>query len=292
MQAVSTVVTNLAEYNALAAQWPAQTVALVPTMGALHDGHMALIRRAKDFADRVVVSIFVNPLQFGPQEDLNRYPRPLEQDLAICASLGVDAVFTPSPEMLYPEGLHNVTTVTPPDSLTDRFCGEFRPGHFTGVATVVLKLFNLLRPQMAVFGEKDAQQLMVIRKMVQDLHLPVEIVPHPTVREASGLALSSRNRFLQTPQEQEAALCLYQILTQAREVARTSAHPPDAHATLQAISETVLAPWRDKGVQIELQYLDAVHQDSFAPAEQLQPGVKMLIAAYVNAVRLIDNMDI
>lgn len=295
MHVASPVVSSEAEYNALYTQWAGQTVALVPTMGALHEGHMALIRRAKALADRVVVSIFVNPLQFGPQEDLNRYPRPLEQDLAICESRGVDAVFTPTSETLYPEGLENVTRVIPPESLTDRFCGAFRPGHFTGVATVVLKLFNLLRPQMAVFGEKDAQQLMVIQKMVKDLHLPVEIVPQPTVREASGLALSSRNRYLQSHEEQQAALSLYQILTRIQEAVQQSSTPLDARATLREISAAVLAPWQNSangGVQVQLQYLDAVDKNTFAPASQLLPGVKVLIAAHVNQVRLIDNIDL
>ena len=160
------VISTAAEYDAIYQQWQGRQVALVPTMGALHEGHLALIRLARQVADVVVVSIFVNPLQFGPQEDLSQYPRPLGQDLALCRELGVDAVFTPSVAVLYPEGMDNVTTVVPPARLTERFCGEFRPGHFTGVATVVLKLFNLLRPQVAVFGEKDAQQLMVIRQMV------------------------------------------------------------------------------------------------------------------------------
>jgi pantoate--beta-alanine ligase len=295
MQVVSPVVSSEADYNALYSQWAGQTVALVPTMGALHEGHMALIRRAKTLAERVVVSIFVNPLQFGPQEDLSRYPRPLAQDLAICESLGVDAVFTPAPETLYPEGLENVTRIIPPESLTDRFCGVFRPGHFTGVATVVLKLFNLLRPQFAVFGEKDAQQLMVIQKMVKDLHLPVEIVPQPTIREANGLALSSRNRFLQSPEEQQAALSLYQILTRVQKAVRQSSTPLEAQATLEKMSADVLATWKtqpDSGVQVQLQYLDAVDKSSFAPAQQLKPGIKVLIAAYVNQVRLIDNIDL
>lgn len=286
------VVSTSAEYNALYPQWAGERVALVPTMGALHEGHMALIRRAKTLAERVVVSIFVNPLQFGPQEDLNHYPRPLEQDLAICQSLGVDAVFTPSVNTLYPEGLENVTTVTPPVFLTDRFCGAFRPGHFTGVATVVLKLFNLIRPNLAVFGEKDAQQLMVIQKMVKDLHLPVTIIPQPTIREASGLALSSRNRYLQTEPEQQAALSLSQILNRAHEMTKQSSSPLPAKATLQRISEEILSPWKNSAVNIQLQYLEAVHQSNFAPAEQLQPGVKILIAIYVNNVRLIDNIDL
>jgi pantoate--beta-alanine ligase len=286
------VVSTAADYNALYSQWTGQTVALVPTMGALHEGHMALIRRARELADIVVVSIFVNPLQFGPKEDLNSYPRPLEQDVAICQSLGVNAIFTPTVETLYPEGPENVTTVVPPPFLTERFCGLFRPGHFTGVATVVLKLLNLLRPQVAIFGEKDAQQLMVIQKMVRDLHLPVEIIPQATIREASGLAMSSRNRYLQTEAEQQAALSLYQILTQAKAIAQQATAPVEAEATLQAISDSIFAPWAERGVSVRLQYLEAIHKESFAPTKYLQAGVKVLVAAYVNQVRLIDNIDI
>jgi pantoate--beta-alanine ligase len=286
------VVSTPADYNALSLQWAGQRVALVPTMGALHEGHMALIRRARELADVVVVSIFVNPLQFGPQEDLARYPRPLSQDKAICESLGVDALFTPTVDTFYPDGLDNVTTVVPPPFLTERFCGAFRPGHFTGVATVVLKLLNLLRPQVAIFGEKDAQQLMVIQKMVKDLQLSVEIIPQPTIREASGLAMSSRNRYLQTEAEQQAALSLYQILTQAREAARKAAFPLEAEHVLEEISQAALSAWAEQGVSVRLQYLDAVYKANFAPAQRLEAGVKVLIAAYVNNVRLIDNIDI
>jgi len=171
-----------------------ETIALVPTMGALHRGHLALIAKAKELEDRAVVSIFVNPLQFGPNEDFNRYPRTLEADLAACAELGVDAVFIPSVEEMYPQGQEHLVQVVPPESLTGFLCGKYRPGHFTGVATVVLKLFNIIQPDVAVFGEKDAQQLTVIKRMVRDLNLPVDIVGHPTLREESGLVMSSRNK--------------------------------------------------------------------------------------------------
>lgn len=280
------------DYDAVYSQWQGQRIALVPTMGALHEGHMALIRMARDLADVVVVSIFVNPLQFGPNEDLSRYPRPLEQDLAICRELGVDAVFTPTPESMYPDGMAQVTTVVPPATLTERLCGAFRPGHFTGVATVVLKLFNLLRPHMAVFGEKDAQQLMVIRKMVRDLQVPVEIVAHPTIREASGLALSSRNRYLQTESEQQAALSLYQMLQTIRERVSNASQPLSAQETLNAVSQKVLSGLAGLDVSVRLQYLEAVNRDSFQPVTVLGPDTKVLIALYVNQVRLIDNLDL
>lgn len=295
------VISTASDYDALYQQWVGQQsegqkkIALIPTMGALHAGHLALVRLARQLADVVVVSIFVNPLQFGPQEDLSRYPRPLEQDLALCRELGVDAVFTPTVDVLYPEGMDNVTTVVPPASLTDRFCGAFRPGHFTGVATVVLKLFNLLRPQFAVFGEKDAQQLMVIRKMVQDLHVPVQIVPHATIREESGLALSSRNRYLKTEAEQRAALFLFETLSRAREKAQQAlavGQALDAESTLNQICQDVLTTFVEPGVSIRLQYLATVDQETFAPLNTLEANAKLLMAAYVNKVRLIDNLDL
>ncbi|HEY9746094.1 MAG TPA: pantoate--beta-alanine ligase [Oculatellaceae cyanobacterium] len=289
------LVSTAAEYAAIAQHWKAQKVALVPTMGALHEGHAALIRKARELADVVVVSIFVNPLQFGPQEDLSRYPRQLEKDMALCDSLGVDVVFHPSVEVLYPNGMDNLTRVIPPSQLTDGLCGAFRPGHFTGVATVVLKLFNLLRPELAVFGEKDAQQLAVIRQMVADLHVPVEIVPCPTVRDVDGLALSSRNAYLQSAEEKRAALLLIRILREVREAALQVSEPLPARETLDSVSQRVIADFRQQegaAVRFEVQYLEAVDAQTFAPATVLKPGVKLLMAAYVNQVRLIDNLDI
>ncbi len=286
------VVSNLSEAEALHQQWRGQRIALVPTMGALHEGHIALIRRARSLGDRVVVSIFVNPLQFGPAEDLNRYPRPLEQDLATCRAENVDAVFTPTVETMYPDGLENVTTIVPPASLTNRLCGAFRPGHFTGVATVVFKLFHIIKPHVAVFGEKDAQQLAVIRKMVKDLQLPVEIIAHPTVRDKAGLALSSRNRYLQNPEERAAALSLSRILMRLRETARSAPAPLSAQASLQEVTREILAGLNGAGDLLRIEYLEAVDQITFEPVEVLKPESKVLIAAYVNQVRLIDNINL
>lgn len=286
------VVSTAAEYEGLYSQWAGKTVALVPTMGALHAGHRALIQMARRLADIVVVSIFVNPLQFGPKEDLANYPRPLDQDLTVCREVGADVVFAPTVDTMYPDGLTNVTTILPPEAFTNRFCGEFRPGHFTGVATVVLKLFNLLRPQLAIFGEKDAQQLWIIRKLVHDLHVPVDIIAHPTIREESGIALSSRNQYLKTPEEKQAALSLYRILQGIREAAAESKTPLQAEQVLQSISQSILREMETLGVSVRLQYLAAVDQETFAPAQIVKPGIKILIAAYVNQVRLIDNMDL
>ncbi|WP_303673526.1 pantoate--beta-alanine ligase [Vampirovibrio chlorellavorus] len=281
--------TTVAEYQTQRSAWQGKTLALVPTMGALHEGHQALIRHARSVADVVVVSIFVNPLQFGPQEDLAAYPRPKAQDLAICEQLGVDAVFYPSPPEMYPEGPDSLTRVVPPVSMTENFCGAFRPGHFEGVATVVLKLFSITQPDVAVFGEKDAQQLAIIQKMVRDLNLPVRIVPHPTLRDERGLALSSRNQYLKTPQEQEAALCLSQILSGVQQALTNAGGSLPAEETLERLQAAVLAPWQSGPVSVRVQYLAAVDAVTFQPVARLQPGVRVLMAAYVNQVRLIDN---
>ncbi len=284
------LISTLSDYEDLHRQWSGKKIALVPTMGALHEGHQALIRLAGKLADVVVVSIFVNPLQFGPQEDLQAYPRPLERDLDCCRALGVDAVFHPTVSEMYPDGLAHVTSVIPPAALTAQYCGAFRPGHFVGVATVVLKLFNIIRPQVAIFGEKDAQQLAVIRKMVRDLHVPVEVLGHPTVRETTGLALSSRNQYLKTEMEREAALSLYRILNGVQERLTVSKTPLPSQETLEAVSAAVLKEWQQAEVKLTVQYLAAVDQDTFLPVEQIQPGTRLLIAAYVNQVRLIDNL--
>lgn len=280
------LISTAATYESLFVEWDADRIALVPTMGALHDGHGALCRMARQMADRVVVSIFVNPLQFGPNEDLERYPRPREDDLRLCREWGVDAVFYPSVGMLYPDGTTDLTVVSPPESLTNRLCGAWRPGHFMGVATVVLKLFNMLRPNLAVFGEKDAQQLAIIRRMVRDLHVPVEILAHPIVREPDGLAMSSRNRYLRTETQRRAALSLFRTLSEVRAETLAAEHPLPVRATLDTVAGRVL----DK--QVRLQYLEAVDVRSFAPSETLRPGVKVLIAAWVDDVRLIDNLDL
>ncbi len=185
------------------APWREAGIAFVPTMGNLHDGHLALVARARELAPRVVVSIFVNPLQFGPQEDYAAYPRTLEEDRARLAEAGVDLLFAPTVEVMYPRPLTEVTRVHVP-GLSQILCGAARPGHFDGVATVVARLFNLVRPRHAVFGEKDYQQLMIIRRMVADLAFPIEIHGVPTVREPDGLAMSSRNRYL-SPSERARA---------------------------------------------------------------------------------------
>jgi len=200
-----------------AARSAGRTVGFVPTMGAFHDGHVSLMRRARDERDAVVVSIFVNPLQFGPGEDLSRYPRDEERDLSMARELGVDVVFAPTVEEMYPAGEPAVSV--DPGPLGDRLEGAVRPGHFRGVATVVAKLFEVVGPSTAYFGEKDAQQLAVIRHMVRDLSFPIDVVGCPTVRELDGLAMSSRNAYL-SPVQREAAGCLFLALSEAAEMAR------------------------------------------------------------------------
>lgn len=274
-------------------QWGDETVALIPTMGALHHGHLSLIEMGKEKAQRIVVSIFVNPIQFRPNEDFTRYPRPVEDDLAMCRDLGIDGVFLPSVEEIYPDGRSDLTLVTPPDYLIRQLCGLSRPGHFEGVATVVLKLFNIIQPDIAIFGEKDAQQLAVIRQMVKDLNVPVSILSHPTVREESGLAVSSRNRYLKSREEWEAAKIVSSILLTVRQEANKSENvSPVAREALSSVAEKVLAQQNGLNELFQLEYLSAVDRTTFQPAETLHSNAKVLIAARVGDIRLIDNLDI
>ena len=278
---VSTVVEArraLDEVRALGA-----TVGLVPTMGALHEGHLSLIRAARAENDTVTVSIFVNPTQFGPNEDLKRYPRNLERDRLLCEKAGADLVFAPTDEEMYPAGF---STWVDLEGITEGLCGRSRPGHFRGVATVVTKLFNVCRPDRAYFGEKDAQQLAVIRRMVRDLDMPLVIVPCPTVREADGLAMSSRNVRL-TPEERSQAPALYRSLITAREL--IAGGERDAAIIAQAIRHTLA-----EATLGEVDYVEIVDADTLAPV-QVVPG-DCLIALAVrfpgSGTRLIDNVRI
>lgn len=250
---------------------------LVPTMGNLHAGHLALVRRGQETGRPVIVSIFVNPLQFGPAEDFSSYPRTLEQDLARLRQAGVAAVFAPSEQALYPWGRQGLTTVVPPVDLSERLCGLARPGHFTGVATVVAKLLGLVQPGAAVFGEKDFQQLQIIRRMVLDLNLPVEIMAVPTLREPDGLALSSRNGYLDAGQRKLAPL-LYQVL---RDLA---AAPMAAAAREKAWSRLESA-----GFQPE--YLELLDAATLQPAEG-GGALRWFAAARLGRTRLIDNVPV
>ena len=267
------VATNRAELADARAKMSG-TVAVVMTMGALHDGHEALIRTARERADEVLVTIFVNPLQFGPNEDFDRYPRSLDADLAICGRGGVDVVFAPGPGDMYPHGEPAVRVN--PGPVGEILEGASRPGFFHGVLTVVLKLLQLTRPHLAFFGEKDYQQLTLIRAMTRDLDVPVEIVGVPTVREADGLARSSRNRYLD-PAQRQAALALSAALSAGVAAARGGADGP----ALLAAAVAAL------GDRVELDYL-ALTDPDLGPAPGHGPA-RLLIAARVGSTRLIDN---
>ncbi|MDH4380145.1 MAG: pantoate--beta-alanine ligase [Vampirovibrionales bacterium] len=273
------------------------TVALVPTMGALHEGHRALIRHAKTLADIVVVSIYVNPLQFGPNEDLATYPRTLEDDAAACQAEDADALFLPTDAMMYPNGQLEQTLVAPPISLTNMACGASRPGHFVGVCTVVLKLFNLIQPTIAVFGEKDAQQLTILKRMVADLNVPVQLIGHPIVREdqgpLKGLALSSRNKHLVDTLDQQAALLLNEWLIAIETLVKQSG-PISSYTSFGTARQQVFANIDPTVAErFKLDYLLAVDDATFQPVDTLKPGVRLLMAAHIgsseNTVRLIDN---
>lgn len=259
-----------------------ERLALVPTMGFLHEGHLSLVRRARALADRVALTIFVNPAQFGAGEDLDRYPRDLEGDLEKCRKEGVWMVYAPTdPSEVYPPGYS--TWVDVEGELVSGLCGASRPGHFRGVATVVLKLFHLFEPQLAVFGKKDYQQLAVVRKMAADLDLEIRVEGAEIVREADGLALSSRNAYL-SPEERIRATSLYRGLSAARE--GFAAGERSAAALLEA-ARRVVAPEVDR-----IDYLELVDATSLQPVEEVQERACLLVAAYVGKTRLIDNVEL
>jgi pantoate ligase/cytidylate kinase len=261
-------------------------IGFVPTMGALHAGHLSLVQRARQESDLVVVSIFVNPLQFGPNEDFHRYPRTLEQDEQLCRSAGVDVIFAPSALELYGTSYaplaETVTQVMPPATMIAGLCGQFRPGHFPGVTTVVTKLFNIVQPDRAYFGQKDAQQVALIRRMVADLNFPVTVVTCPIVREPDGLALSSRNRYL-SPGERAVAPTLYHSLQRA-ESAFSKGRCDRTELLSLVKAELAKAP------DIQPEYIELVHPDTMTPLEQVEEIGLVAIAARLGSTRLIDNM--
>lgn len=265
-----------------------QEVGLVPTMGALHQGHLSLIQRAKQQNGIVIVSIFVNPLQFGPTEDFQKYPRQLEHDWQLCQQAGVDAIFAPTPEEIglaiginSSQGIHH-TTVVPPQAMTSVLCGRSRIGHFQGVATVVTKLLNLVQPSRAYFGQKDAQQLAIIRRLVEDLNIPVEIVSCPIVRESSGLALSSRNQYLTTEQKEQAAV-LYRSLQKAEQAFLAGERDTrELIATLELELATVPA--------VQPEYIELVDAYTLMPLNKVEEVGLLALAARLGSTRLIDNI--
>ena len=268
------------------------SVGFVPTMGALHQGHLSLMERAKAENDLVVVSIFVNPLQFGPEEDFQKYPRVLEKDRQLCAEVGVDAIFAPTPAEMGLETIPDtpaLTQVLPPASMISGLCGQFRIGHFEGVATIVTKLFNAIEPSRAYFGQKDAQQLAIIRRLVADLNKDVEIVGCPIVREASGLALSSRNQYL-SPKEKEYASVLY------RSLQRASAVLSDGDRSREAIVGAVNAEIAQTCEQTAdapptvVEYVELVDPNTMQPLETVEETALLAIAVRIRSTRLLDNI--
>jgi len=254
-------------------------VGFVPTMGAIHEGHRSLMRSARAECEELVVSIFVNPTQFCPGEDFDKYPRPLEEDLDACEAEGVDTVFCPNVNEMYPAG--SVTTVSV-STLTQGLCGAHRPGHFDGVTTVVAILFNIIQPDVAYFGQKDAQQAAVIRRMVRDLRWPIRIVVCPTIREPDGLAMSSRNNYL-TPQQRQQAVCLFHALDEARQ--RITSGERDTAKLVAGMRKTI-----ESAGPCEIDYIEIVDEGNLAPRAVVEGRCLLALAVHIGQSRLIDNL--
>lgn len=254
------------------------TVGFVPTMGYLHEGHQSLVKKAVEENDRVVVSIFVNPIQFAPNEDLATYPRDLEADTKLCDSTGADLIFHPQPEEMYPQGF---STHIEMDNLTKELCGKTRPTHFGGVCTVVSKLFNIVQPNKAYFGQKDAQQLAIIKRMVKDLNFDIEIVGCPIIREADGLAKSSRNTYL-SAEERQAALILSKAIKLGEDMVKSG--ETDAKAVIKAMTDKI-----NTEPLAKIDYVNAVNALTIEPIDTLSGEVLVAIAVYIGKTRLIDN---
>lgn len=256
-----------------------KSVAFVPTMGNLHLGHLTLIKEAKSHADHVVASIFVNPMQFGASEDLDAYPRTLNDDQQALIEAGADLLFTPTPSIIYPKSIDTHTFVEVP-LISDQLCGQSRPGHFRGVATIVCKLFNIVQPDIAIFGQKDFQQLLVIKTMVEDLSMPIEIIGVDTIREASGLAMSSRNGYLTKAQKQQAATLKHTL----DEMASTLTHGGNIKEVIATAQHSIAA------AGFKNDYLDIRSATTFHPATAIDQELVILVAAYIGKTRLIDNL--
>lgn len=273
------IVGTVKEVREQVKEWKKQglSVGFVPTMGYLHEGHKSLIDAARKGNDKVVVSIFVNPMQFGPTEDLATYPRDLDHDAALCESAGVDLIFHPEAEEMYEKDFCSFVDMT---GLTEGLCGKTRPIHFRGVCTVVNKLFNIVTPDHAYFGQKDGQQLAVIKRMVRDLNMDIEIVGCPIVREEDGLAKSSRNTYL-SPEERKAALILSKTVALGKELAKTE---KDANKVVEAMKKNI-----ETEPLAKIDYVEAVDALSMAPVEKLEGTCMLAMAVYIGKTRLIDN---
>ena len=273
------IVETVKEVREQVKEWKKQglTAGFVPTMGYLHEGHKSLMDAARKDNDKVVVSIFVNPMQFGPTEDLATYPRDLDHDAALCESAGVDLIFHPEPEEMYEKDFCSFVDMT---GLTEGLCGKTRPIHFRGVCTVVNKFFNIVTPDRAYFGQKDGQQLAVIKRMVRDLNMDIEIIGCPIVREEDGLAKSSRNTYL-SPEERKAALILSKTVALGKELAKTE---KDANKVVEAMKKNI-----ETEPMAKIDYVEAVDALSMEPVEKLEGTCMLAMAVYIGKTRLIDN---
>jgi pantoate--beta-alanine ligase len=254
-------------------------IGLVPTMGCLHNGHLSLVKKAKEYSDFVCVSIFVNPIQFGENEDFAKYPRNLNRDAELLKGTGCDLCFAPSVKEMYP---NEILTSVSVDKLTDKLCGAYRPGHFTGVCTIVSKLFNIFTPDIAVFGQKDAQQLAVIKKMVEDLNFPIEIIKAPIIREKDGLAMSSRNIYL-NEEERKAAVVLHKSLKEAEKLLLKNEKNPSniINKVIEVLTTEPLC---------KIQYVSCVHPYTLEDLNEIKDKALIAIACYIGKTRLIDNL--
>jgi pantoate--beta-alanine ligase len=277
----ATSVTELQQY---VQHWKehGQSIAFIPTMGNLHAGHMSLIEKGQSLCDRSICSIFVNPMQFGPNEDWDHYPRTLDRDIAQLEAVGCDLVYLPTASELYPEGLDRISQVQVTD-LTDQYEGAHRPGHFTGVATVVLKLFNIVKPDVSVFGRKDYQQYRVISKMVEDFNLDLQIIGQETTREASGLAISSRNQYLDPEQKRQAAL-IYQLLQQAAQLI------DQGERDFDALQRSALESLDEAGFKTD--YFCICNAETLLPATADDRDLVILVTAAMGPTRLLDNIEV
>lgn len=277
IEIIQTVAAMQAEAQAL--RRADKTIAFVPTMGFLHEGHLSLMREGRKHGDILVVSIFVNPTQFGPEEDLEAYPRDIEKDLDLLEKVGTDIVFIPDPDDIYSPGFQTYVSL---DDLPNRLCGISRPVHFKGVATVVTKLFNIVQPHAAVFGQKDYQQVVIIQQLVKDLGFDIRIIGSPTVREPDGLAMSSRNAYL-TPAERESAPCLYRAMTRAAQMVKAGV--VDSRKIIEKSAEFIEG---HAGMQID--YIAMVDPETLEDVTRIERPVQMALAVKVEKTRLIDNM--
>ncbi|MGO5074969.1 pantoate--beta-alanine ligase [Clostridium sporogenes] len=274
------IVYTIKDVKEIIKKWKGENLSIgyVPTMGYLHEGHASLIKKAREENDKVVVSIFVNPIQFGPNEDYSTYPRDLSKDSSLCDKFGADLIFNPEASEMYPNKIYSHVNV---DILTENLCGEKRPGHFQGVCTVLTKFFNIITPTRAYFGEKDAQQLAVVKKMVQDLNFPIEIIGCPIIRESDGLAKSSRNTYL-SEEERKSALVLNKSLKEALNALK------GGERNLNNI-KNIIVNMINKEPLAKIDYVNIVDSASLQPVEKIQSSILIAIAVYIGKTRLIDN---